>query len=345
MRRKQGEGNDWRLSYFPLRLCVECFFFSLTLITLTLLFAHTLPPRTYAYTSDIDRDSDIFIHDLTSGARHAFPPDAFGATDRSPLWSPDGSRILYSSYQPTGEGFDIYIAHWSGANARRLELEPPTNAFNLSWSPDGLQIAFMRTMRREDYGCVLALDQADAHPMCFPIQPHSRAVWSPDSTRIAYTYSTIARNRDLYIVQLAPLTFQALTRTPDIREYAPQWSNDGQSLFYIEDGSGIFRYDLRLASQTQIYEIDYVRIYSVSPDNTAIALTNGDDLYVVSTDGTVRFRGVALYPFDLAWSADSAILAFTQATNSWDIAFLDMASGVVTRDVQPGNAQSPGWRR
>jgi Tol biopolymer transport system component len=77
------------------------------------------------------------------------PPDRPGAG--SPNWSPDGSRLLFSTYcrfrgascgqAPTGA--QLFTVKPNGRGLRQL-THLPGNSYNPAWSPDGSKIVFAR---------------------------------------------------------------------------------------------------------------------------------------------------------------------------------------------------------
>ncbi len=62
---------------------------------------------------------DIWIFDLMQGTASRFTFDA--ATDTAPIWSPDGTRILFSSNR-TGT-FDLYQKNSGGVGQEELLLK------------------------------------------------------------------------------------------------------------------------------------------------------------------------------------------------------------------------------
>lgn len=86
-------------------------------------------------------------HALTSGA---------DPKDQVPDWSPDGSRIAFSSGQFGSEG--IWTMNADGSNQRQLtgcsSTDPAPCAagddFGTAWSPDGSKIAFLRDLTSLD---------------------------------------------------------------------------------------------------------------------------------------------------------------------------------------------------
>lgn len=59
--------------------------------------------------------------------------------DRHPSWSPDGTKIAFSSGRDDGSG--IWVMDDDGSNQTRLTNNPDLDLFPC-WSPDGSGIAF-----------------------------------------------------------------------------------------------------------------------------------------------------------------------------------------------------------
>ena len=69
------------------------------------------------------------------------------AVNREPAWSPDGSKIAFSSLHDSPGIYDIYVMNVDGSggtyltNNRGVNREP-------AWSPDGSKIAFFLPSRQ-----------------------------------------------------------------------------------------------------------------------------------------------------------------------------------------------------
>jgi Tol biopolymer transport system component len=61
------------------------------------------------------------------------------AWDLEPYWSPDGSRIVFTSNRDGN--YEIYVMDADGSNQQRLTDNPARDS-HPSWSPDGSRIAF-----------------------------------------------------------------------------------------------------------------------------------------------------------------------------------------------------------
>lgn len=87
---------------------------------------------------------DVYIVDLPDGEPRRV--DDGEAMSAMPAWSPDGERIVFSTYSDA-EGGHLHTARNNGANVTRLTTEPGfyTQAV---WAPDGNQVVAIRGPQR-----------------------------------------------------------------------------------------------------------------------------------------------------------------------------------------------------
>ena len=84
--------------------------------------------------------SEIYVMDVDGGNQQRLTENR--KNDESPSWSPDGTRIVFSSDRK-GDwvNYEIYVMDDDGGNLQRL-TENRKNDGAPSWSPDGKRIAF-----------------------------------------------------------------------------------------------------------------------------------------------------------------------------------------------------------
>ncbi len=123
-----------------------------------------------------------------AGTRHLYivPVDGsatrslLGVTDqlRPALWSPEGSRIAYST--PTG------IAIVAVADGRQMNL---TEGHDLrpAWSPDGHRIAFQRENAAGESQGIYLVDADGSNLTRLTDAPDERPEWSPDGTELVFS--------------------------------------------------------------------------------------------------------------------------------------------------------------
>jgi Tol biopolymer transport system component len=79
---------------------------------------------------------DVWIYDVKRAIRTRFTTDA--AADNNPVWSPDGTRIAFSS---TRRGrVELFVKTTTGSEPEKLVYSGAGDAFANAWSPDGKYI-------------------------------------------------------------------------------------------------------------------------------------------------------------------------------------------------------------
>ncbi len=129
--------------------------------------------------------------------------------DRTPVWSPDGTRLAFVS----GRGDHSFVGVYTSAERALLYLAPSTS-FDTEpvWSPDGGSLAFMRQPSNGDETENFLVQQP--HPFAFWIADVAtakcRRVWnSPDT--LAGSLPNLAHNEPLFWMADNQLVFLAET--------------------------------------------------------------------------------------------------------------------------------------
>lgn len=138
----------------------------------------------------------------------------------SPAWSPDGTRLLFSAGSPGA------LHLWTvGADGLRLTqlTEASVSDIDGAWSPDGKQVAFVRTASPA-VGRLMVLDINAGVERDFGYTWRNRfPAWSPDGTRIAFA-SNMHDNADLelFVVRTDGTGLTQLTND-ELRQQQPRW--------------------------------------------------------------------------------------------------------------------------
>lgn len=116
----------------------------------------------------------------------------------SPIWSPDGSRIAYSS-QKNGK-WGLYQTLSSGSGTEELLFESESPKAPMSWSPDGKRIVFwVQDPKTGSDLWVLTLDGArKAEPLIATPAQERHGQISPDGRWIAYASNSTGRS-EIYV--------------------------------------------------------------------------------------------------------------------------------------------------
>ena len=209
----------------------------------------------------------------------AFEPVTDGYTgDIDPVWSPDGSRLVFSTSRTGNRTL------WS-ARGKMEQLAPITTGVAIderpAFSPDGQRIAFVSD-RGGQRGIWLVSPEGGAPRLIAHADVVDTISWSPDSTRLVYA-TPIGDAPGLMIMNVAD---GKTTRLPTPRAAsAPSWSRD-DVIAFIEARGGT------LGAFIQLVKPDGGRVESQPLDGpSAPLIANG--FVVWSADGK-KLAAVAL---------------------------------------------------
>jgi len=170
---------------------------------------------------------DVWLLDVERGSFSRFTTDP--KDDSTPIWSPDGSRIAFSS---NGKGpFNVYVKDASGAGRDELLWHSDRDSFPQSWSPDGNSLLCVR-MDPRTQSDIWTVPIGGGRPSAYLDAAYNEAspAFSPDGKWVAYS-SDESGHSEVY-VQTFPKSagkWQVSTRGGD----KAQWSRDGRELFYL----------------------------------------------------------------------------------------------------------------
>jgi Tol biopolymer transport system component len=142
------------------------------------------------------------------------------ASETSPAWSPDGTKLVFSSLReisptfPDGGNYDIYVMNADGTSLVRL-TNFPGNELQPTWSPDGSKIAFVA----DGDGGLSQIYSMNANGtnrvrLTGALHEDVSPSWSPDGTKIVFS-STRDGNPELYVMNADGTNPVRLTTDPD----------------------------------------------------------------------------------------------------------------------------------
>jgi dipeptidyl aminopeptidase/acylaminoacyl peptidase len=173
-------------------------------------------------------DGSTAPRQLTSGAKR----------DSSPRWSPDGSRLAFTSSRGEEKTAQLYVLPLAGGEARKITSlkEDPSEP---AWSPDGTKIAFAARVRNDAYE---EEDDRKRAPRRF--------------TRLSYKLDNVGwtgdRRTHLFVVDVDGGGEPVQLTTGDFEDGTPAWSPDGTSIAFISARDD--DWDIKLASD--VYVVD-----------------------------------------------------------------------------------------
>jgi len=170
--------------------------------------------------------NDIWLFDLLRGIPSRFTTDP--ANDSNPLWSPDGSRIVFTSNR---EGVrSLYQKIASGAGNEEVLLKSSEEKVPDDWSLDGLFIVYQTLNSKTKWDLWVLPMSGERQPFPF-LQTdfnEQEAQFSPDGKWMAYT-SDESGAPEVY-VQTFPAS-GGRWRVSTGGGSQPKWRRDGRELF------------------------------------------------------------------------------------------------------------------
>ena len=165
---------------------------------------------------------DVWTYELQRGSSKRLTFDS--AIDASPIWSPDGSRLVFGSNR--GLGQDLYIKNADGAQEEKSIIPDETNKYPNDWSKDGKYILYTRAtdlwfVSLPDLKSSLFLKAASVI---------TNGQFSPDGKWVAYASNETGK-WEIYVTSF-PEARGKWQVSRDGGEQ-PRWRSDGKELFYL----------------------------------------------------------------------------------------------------------------
>jgi len=159
-----------------------------------------------------------------------------------PAWSPVSDELAY-----VNEHDEIWVTNVDGTDKRRLSRRASEDTFNLTWSPDGSEVAF--TGRKGDGTIGLIVARADGSGDRELFAWHDWGgwpVWSPTGDLIAFEMPT-GPYREPILAVASPNEGGGVW--PIGSGTLPSWAPDGRSLV-AERGAKLVRMPIGLAPES-----------------------------------------------------------------------------------------------
>lgn len=84
----------------------------------------------------------------------------------NPRWSPDGTKLAFTSNENNDGNFDIWVMNADGTDLQNLTNSTTHHESWPAWSPDGAKIAFSRSPIGGTTGANLWIMDADGNDLC-----------------------------------------------------------------------------------------------------------------------------------------------------------------------------------
>lgn len=252
------------------------------------------------FASTRDGGMEIYVLDPDDGSTIRLTHnDGF---DGLPDWSPDGSRIAFTSdldgflgeQEPGGpSNLELYTMAPDGSEVVRLTHNTRYEG-ETDWSPDGSWLAFDAADPFEDLQVYVMGSDGRTPPSALTSgAPNGHPAWSPDGSMIAFT-SLRDGDREIYVMAADGSGQTNLTNSPGSDDNLAAWSPDGSRIAFFSERDGnaeIYVMEADGSDPVRLTDSPAVDVDpSWSPDGRHIVFTserNGEpDLFVVTSDGS-----------------------------------------------------------
>ncbi|HWN98600.1 MAG TPA: protein kinase [Blastocatellia bacterium] len=260
------------------------------------------PDGKMATVSVIDPQSgrpDIWVYEVAHARRTRLTFDP--AEERTVAWSPDGSRIAFSSNRKGH--FDIYQKASSGAGSDELLLESDFDKQPTSWSRDGRFLLYFTSDPKTGADIWVLPLSGDRKPFPFLNTEFNEGngQFSPDGRWIAY-FSTESDRTELYVAPFpGPGGKRQISTSGAV--VPPRWRGDGKEIFYLAPDNKLMAAEvngqgamLEVGAQRALFEIrsgGRGAVYDVTADGQR---------FLVNT--SVEQRESAPITLVINWTAD-----------------------------------------
>jgi hypothetical protein len=194
-------------------------------------------------------NSDIVVIDVESGRaeRWSFDP----SEDETPIWSPDGRRVAYSTAH-TGRARHILRVGAPGTGQPDSVFTANGHMHLSDWSPGGnWLLAHQRDTINSNDVWLAGLDSAAARPVIATGNDEYGATFSPDGNWVVYSSDETGRD-ELYVVPFPAFAPQRQITTGGGRDAF--WAGGAEELMYVLPGSDsvmAMRYSLENGFETE----------------------------------------------------------------------------------------------
>ncbi len=250
---------------------------------------------------DPQGNRDVWLIDLATGkpTRFTFDP----AQELFAVWSPDGSRIAFSSDQEGPR--HLYQKAATGAGKEELLLKTDHNKFPSDWSADGRFIAYVVNdpKTKQDIWVLPLFGDQKPIPFLQTDFNERNGRFSPDGRWIAYTSDESGIN------QIYVQSFPALGGKQQISSnggYFLAWRRDGTEFFYVASDKKMMAVDvkeedgtLKSGAPKPLFDL---RVPSFNAAVAQFAVTaDGQKFLVANTAGEITSMPINVV---LNWTAD-----------------------------------------
>jgi Tol biopolymer transport system component len=208
--------------------------------------------RRVAVWRTVQDNQDIWMLDGPRFSRFTFDR----RSDRWPIWSPDGSSIVFESDRRKGS-FDLYLKASNNAANEQPLLESDISKFATDWSRDGRFLLYYSIDPQTSRDLWVLPMKGDRKPFVFLKTSFNEAygAFSPDGRWVAYQSDESGRN-EVYVRPFAKTSEPSAGSARGEWQVStsggahPRWRSDGKELYYIAPDGKMMAAPIRVRGET-----------------------------------------------------------------------------------------------
>ena len=195
---------------------------------------------------------DVQMHSLLTGRRVVFP--VIGGTTATPAWSPDGSKIAFSSSRTRDP--EIYVSNPDGSELMQITFSSGVDISPV-WNPrTGAQIIFVSDRGGRPQIYTMNSDGSNVERLTTGRGHAVSPAWSPNGQMIAFAWQRNRSDFDIFVLDIATRQMVQLTHDSGINEQ-PSWAPDGRHIVFESTRSGRRQIWSMLADGAQIRQLTF----------------------------------------------------------------------------------------
>lgn len=263
----------------------------------------------FAFLSSLsNQDVELYVADAQTGRvirrllrGTAFDPHfaSLRYINSAGTWSPDGRQFAFSALQ---EGRDVVVLVDAvrGGTVREYSVPGVSEITNPTWSPDGATIVFSGLRGGISDLWALNLSDGKARQLTDDRFADLQPMYSPDGRSIAFAtdrgatdFETLrygdmrlavldVASNEVRTLMTGEATGQGTGQGGVGKNINPQWTRDGQALYFISDRAGIsnvYRMELSSRAVTQVTNL-FTGVSGITDLSPAISAASGADRLV-----------------------------------------------------------------
>ncbi len=249
-------------------------------------------------TFESTRDGNFEIYSMNDDGSNVVRLTQSQGWSRFPAWSPDGSRIMFSSNRLQKSRMQLYsVSPDSALSFPVIITDIPSLSVNSHWSPDGAQIVFRSSRDGSQNIWKMNLDGSDPVNLTNTEGVEDEPAWSPDGTKIAFVRVHGRYTSDIWVMDSDGSNQRALTEGGHPSNFSPSWSPDSSKILFVAGAHPNIQVHVMNADGSEVVQLTHGGFSKSrpawAPDGSKIAfgaytgdVVNDRDIFLMNPDGS-----------------------------------------------------------